>query len=95
MRIDNTSNNWSTMTNPGTEVKYNNRRIYPGSISIVDEDPIRNGNDNIAKVSVKRQGINSRRQLSGWTNRRRNIVNFVHDELIDEEFLPWWSEYDY
>ena len=51
--------------------------------------------DNIPKLSLNRQGVNYRRQISGAMGRRKVLMPYIVDELIDEQDKIWWGADDY
>ena len=73
-----------------------NYNRYPGAVNW-DEDEMyqETGSDMIPDLSVKHQGINSQRQISGSTKRRKVLQPYIAAELTDVENLPWWGQMDY
>ena len=52
------------------------------------------GADNTAFISIKHQGANARRQISGANKRYRVLNPYIAQELEDEGNLPWYGAYD-
>ena len=50
--------------------------------------------DSIPYLSVKHQGINTKRQIAGAMRRRKVLVPYLAQELKDSEDKDWWGSKD-
>lgn len=68
---------------------------YKGAIDYADSSqPMQIAADRIPLVSTTHQGINTRRQIAGASNRRALVYPAIARELDEEEKKRWWGEYD-
>ena len=50
--------------------------------------------DGTAGLSIKHQGINTKRQIAGAMRRKKMLVPYISQELEDEGNKEWWGAYD-